>query len=262
MLKGETPAEALEAIAKAAGAYVHKIDAKRYEIRSQPPTGDSGAPAPAAEPPPLPEWAKAMKARLAGATMPGAFAGTPLETALAAIARAAGVPIVLDPEVRKLRSEQDLTVDVHVTRDLEDPFGKPAEETAQGMLDLVLLRPRLTGDYRWRCVYVSTAERLAALPVAVAAAKDGGEDVKRILAEKAVTVKLAKASLKKAVQTLKEKGGLPIRLDPAAEKAVAGRTFDADLADVPLGEALGAIFLPRGFDVAAEEAGLVVRPLP
>jgi hypothetical protein len=265
-LKGESPEEALRLVAKAAKAYLVKADAKHYEIRSTP-SGpeESGKPAEAAPEVPLPDWAKAIEEKLEATMMPGVFEHTPLENALAAIAAKAGVPIRLDPEVLKLRTEQDLTIDVHImsAENELDPFGKPSTVSARELLWSVLTRPRLLRDYRWRCLFVSTSDRLAAFPAEVSAAKAAGEEVRKTLAEKVVSVKFERASLKKAAEHLSKQGGLLLKVDPAAAKAAGKRTFAAQFADVPFGDALSAVFLPEGFDVAVGEGGaLVVRLLP
>ncbi|MCU0725647.1 MAG: hypothetical protein MUE73_07650 [Planctomycetes bacterium] len=257
--------DALQQVAKAAGAHLIKTGPKTYEIRSTPPPADGAKSTPeAAAEPAIPEWARPMAEKLSTAKVEYLWQGEPLPKILEWLSRQTGLSIRLDPRVLKERSRDAL--EIHICSMDENMKPLPIEGTAESALSSACGYPGADLQWVWRFhgIWVSTREHVQALspevvpPVGAAAVDAAGELRKKVDATR-ITLTLKGAKLDKAIEAIAKKGGVKIVLDRALAKEFANDPVDLDATEMPLADALGLVLLPRGLVLEFKEKSLVIR---
>jgi hypothetical protein len=236
--KGETPLAALRKVAKVMKVGLTEVRANRYRLAPRGPSTQSADEKPAEEP----EWAKAVREKLLETEMDGEFDEEKLAVVLAKVSKAAGVFICLDPDVARVRSEEKRTISMTPV-----PNPTPAMAVLTGALEWAQLEYEL----RWGGVFVSLPLRIEKLGEhrLTAAAK---------LPAKSVDLKLGRCALIAALKKTAKLGGVKIRY---RSKDLRGLPRVDLLGEkVRLADAFGAILIPRGLDLVAEDGAFAVRP--
>jgi len=265
---------ALKAIAEAAGAHLWKLGEGKYAVRAKPPPASKRPPRKELvnslelgedpgegeeeeeeeeEPlPPLPEWQQKINKALEETPFSGSFKKTHVEKILKDMASQAKVPLHLDPDVLRTRTRKELTVDYE--HPLEDPT---VDEALTGFCGFHDVGPNL----RWGVIFVTTLERMLALPDDVFIQPPTGlpPETEKALTETRVSEKLKRNSLKKAVANLAAVGGLEIDVDASAVKLCRKRRFTVEFKERRLVDALSILLIPEGLGLAWAEGRLVVR---
>jgi hypothetical protein len=253
--------DALKRLAKAAGAHLVKTGPKSWRIQAAAPKDgenvESGESA-------IPGWARPLAEKLAKTEVSYRFAGERLPEVLAWLAGKAGVPIRLDPRVLKERTKE--AIEIHIAAYDANMNPEPCTTSAESALGAVLAYPGLDCSWAWLGggVYVSTRERIEALPRALLpAADDAEEEADAALRAKVgttkVTVKLTGAKLDKAIREIARKGKVKVVLDSKIARAFSADRIDLEIDDLPLADALALVLLPRGLVLEFGRGRLTVR---
>jgi hypothetical protein len=190
-----------------------------------------------------------------GAEVDLVFEDAPVEKAIAALSARSKTPIHLDPGLRGiLGPEKD-----RVTLDAR-------KVPASAGLRLVVAVKDLDADLRWGVVFVSTKERLAALPKEALPPEGGGvvEDwetaLRKKLATSATSFSFEAATVAEALDFLSDVKAVNVVTDPKAVRAAAAERVSLAVKDLSLGDALALLLYPRGFRFELRHEVVYVTP--
>lgn len=187
----------------------------------------------------LRDWRDRVKARLE-ARVNVNFTDTRLADALGFLRNYADIAVVLDPAVRKEKSEDELLVNLQAE-----------DVTVKNVLGLLTLTKGLAWDVRWGGVFVSTEARLKslpkdALPPAAADAPEWETKLRERLAGP-VSFSFADATVPQALEFLRTLKGVNIVLSPDAKEAAERVPVTLEVSGVQTADALALLLYPNGF---------------
>jgi hypothetical protein len=252
---------ALDRIAKAAGAHLWKIADGKYALRLKPPPASAVVPpeelvieesdeadtAPEPDPPWMERIAKALeiKADL------GKPRRIPLADALADLARQAGVPLHIDPDVLKSKTLKGVEIEYW------DPLG----DSSVGDLLLLFCSAHDLGYLiRWGVVFVTSHARFFKLPeeLFVSGSEKLPEGTAKTFATHLVTCSRRKTPLTSLVAALAADAGLEIAFSKKARKACRKLKPSVTFTGRKLEHALAILLVPAGLGLKYAEGGLEV----
>ena len=238
-------AEAIALVAKKAGGHLWKLNDGSFRIstKPQPGPGESTETAPAKKPDPA--WVKEVKKRLGEVEVLTEFQGTPLPKILDDWARKAKVAIHLDPQIAATWKKEQFAVSV---------FGLKEEITLSLALTTVVGSVKLQRDFRWGGVFISTRERLKALPVDIL--PEVAPELLKTLRETKVDLKLKKATVAKAIDRVAKLAKVKISRDPKGLRKLPRVTIDVK--DTSLEHLLALVLVPRGLRLVVGEENLEI----
>ena len=180
------------------------------------------------------------------------FENTPVEEVLGLLSELGSVAIQLDPQVTASRKPDELLVNLRADRlRLND------------CLALVTITKGLASDVRWGGIFVSTPERLKALPkVVLSEAKaDAPEWEKNLRASLAAPIAFSfgAASVDSALSFIATVKNLNIVTDPKAAPQAEEATLTMSVSSVTVADALAAILLPRGLTFELKNEVVLVK---
>ena len=177
-----------------------------------------------------PKWQFAILDKLA-ASAPK-LSKRPIDEALDAIRKGAGVDITLDREV-----DRALVVALSAKK-----------KTFRDLLDYVTKKAKLKWELRYGVVYVATKERLKKIPILVPGLKD------RRLTGRRLDVTLEAVAL--------DQVGTKLGVGLVPPKGEGARKITARARSITLPQALALILYPHGWTTREAPGGLEIHPLP
>jgi len=232
-LEGLAPLAALRRIASAANVHLVEIDKNTYWLG-----------------PKLEAWELAARKGLVTTRLKLELDETPLPDALGTLAKATGFAFVIDPHVFAERDDSELEINLRI-------HGIRARDG----LELATQCLGLAWDLRWGVVFVSTGERLEALPGYGMSPPPTGDrpewetKMRTKLATERASISFAATPLPKALKLFCTAKGLELTTEGTIPTDSVGFT----VSNLTLRQILDLMLVPRGCTYDVTKKGVIVK---
>jgi type II secretory pathway component GspD/PulD (secretin) len=195
-----------------------------------------------------------IREALAKANVAIALQQSSLTDVLGFLASMSGVSMVVDPQVLRTRNPGTLELTLNVQG-----------ISVENALSICSQMLGLKWDVRWGIVFVSTEERLAALPTYALPPTPTGErpvgerKLQMRLATEEVSFEFDEAPLPTVLDFVCKVRDLPVVLDEKAKTAAAELKVSAKVQGLTVDRTLAMLLYPRGFEFEVTKDAVVVK---